>query len=478
MAGGYFDNDTIAAIATSLAGDAGVGVIRLSGPQSLRCAQALSQGFEKPEPRFLHRIEIKENGTTLDDGLGVYFPRGQSFTGEEVVELQLHGGRFLLQKILNLLIGVGGCRLALPGEFSFRAVRNGKMSLAAAEGVRQVIEAKSQFEVDLARKNLSAQRTKEFKELAARILNLLAQTELSIDFIDQDVEVISEEKLKEELKQLAQVAELLLRKCKLAQRIAHGLNVALVGAPNAGKSTVFNALLAEDRAIVSPEAGTTRDVITEEFLLGPYRVRLADTAGIREQAGSIEKEGIERAIEAIDAADLVLFVIDAAAPLAELEATVSERLRLFGAPAVRQKTVVLLNKWDLVSAGDAPQNKEQEIKQRLAKLMAWQGQVLTLGAAKGLGIDTVLESMQAKLDTTFGPAKESFLPTEFQLQMLLKCRDSLNEATELVEKTKLSHPEILSGALHAAARALSDVVGETTPDTVLVKIFTEFCIGK
>lgn len=477
MGGNYFANDTIAAVATSLAGDAGVGVIRLSGPLSLKCAQAVCVGFEKPEPRFLHRIEIKERQAILDDGLGVHFPKGQSFTGEEVVELQLHGGRFLLQKILGLLIRSGDCRLALPGEFSFRAVRNGKMTLAAAEGVKQIIEAKSQFEVDLARKNLSAQRTKDVSELGSKILNLLAQTELSIDFIDQDVEVISEQALLVELKALQNKTDELLKKCMLAQRIAHGLKVTLVGAPNAGKSTVFNALLAEDRAIVSPEAGTTRDVITEEFLLGPYRVRLADTAGIREDVGAIEREGIERAIEALNLADLVLFVVDASQSLQKIEKNISERLPLFSPSGIQKKTLVLLNKWDLVRSQEASE-KQSAIFQILSKFSISDKVPLMLGAASGLGVSEVLSEMRVTLDGAFGLGKDAFLPTEFQIQMFLKCSASLQEACELVQKTGLSHPELLSVQLHGATRALSDVVGETTPDTVLVKIFTEFCIGK
>lgn len=467
MAGNYFASDTIAAVATSLAGDGGVGVIRLSGPDALGASQELCRGLEKPEPRYLHRVEVVQpaTGEVLDDGLAVYFPEGHSFTGEDVVELQLHGGRFLLQSILQVAIGTGRCRLALPGEFSFRAVRNGKLSLAGASAVGQIVQARSMFEVQAARRSLSKSRLKDFDEIAGKLRNLIAQMELSIDFIDQDVEVISQKQLQSEVDALAGRIETLLEQMRAAQRIAKGLSVTLMGSPNAGKSTLFNALLSEERAIVSPEAGTTRDVITEEIRLDPYYLRLADTAGLRATESNIEREGVSRAKGLVEESDLVLLVIDTAAGERQVLSELEKGLRAAAAP------VVVLNKWDTI-----------DVAMRSTVLSAvrqkYEGQIVTLSAASGEGVESLLKAVKSSLDAKVGVGVHSFLPTEFQLQMLLECQKSLGQVAELVRATGLTNPELVSSALRSAVKALSDLVGETTPDTVLAKIFSEFCIGK
>ncbi|MBI3556892.1 MAG: tRNA uridine-5-carboxymethylaminomethyl(34) synthesis GTPase MnmE [Deltaproteobacteria bacterium] len=409
----------------------------------------------------MQRIEIiePEKNGILDDGLAVFFSQGQSYTGEEVVELQLHGGRFLLQRVLQLLISTEKCRMALPGEFSFRAVRNGKLSLAGAEAVGQLISAQSLFEVQAARRNLGKSRCQEFEALAAKLRHLLAQSELSIDFIDQDVEIISLQAMKDEISGLATAMERLLTQMRAAQRIARGLSVTLVGAPNAGKSTLFNALLAEDRAIVSPEAGTTRDIITEELRLGPYFIRLADTAGLRTGIGDIEKEGISRARDLAADSDAVILVVDGTRPLEPV------------ARSLRQNIIVALNKCDLLS----PAMSDEYVK--IAGISS-EATVIPVSAARGVGIDALMNAIRAMLDAQFGSGIESFLPTEFQLQMLVASRGSLAQVEQLLNTVGLAQPELISAALGTSVRALSDLVGETTPDTVLAKIFSEFCIGK
>ncbi|MBI2605573.1 MAG: tRNA uridine-5-carboxymethylaminomethyl(34) synthesis GTPase MnmE [Deltaproteobacteria bacterium] len=466
MAGDYFSNDTIAAIATSLAGDGGIGVIRLSGPRALECAQRLSRNFENPEPRYLHRIEIAdpETGKTMDDGLAAYFPEGHSYTGEESVELQLHGGRFLLQSALNAAIRTGHCRLALPGEFSFRAVRNGKFTLSAAQSVQQLIGARSRFEVEAARANFAKKRVEYIDGLAARIRSLLARTELAIDFSDQDVEVVSEQGAKSEVAELLRDTEALLARLEAAQRIARGIQITIAGRPNAGKSTLFNAILSEERAIVSAEAGTTRDVITEDFALGRYRVRLADTAGIRDAGGTIEREGVARARKLLAGSDLVVLLLDANLSYEELVREIYEDR------ALRAKTVVALNKSDLAPAAAARIRARLRLEKNI--------EAIAISALSHDGIGSLLETLRKTLDRGFGLGADAFLPTEFQLQMLIFCRDSLADAEALLARGGHSNPELLSASLRSAARALSDLCGDTTPDAVLAKIFSEFCIGK
>ncbi|MBI3542706.1 MAG: 50S ribosome-binding GTPase [Deltaproteobacteria bacterium] len=277
--------------------------------------------------------------------------------------------------------------------------------------------------------------------------------------------MISSENLREELSSILEKTELLLHRMRAAQRIARGLSVALIGAPNAGKSTLFNALLAEDRAIVSPEAGTTRDVITEEIKLGPYYVRLADTAGLRLASGGIEQEGISRARELAEGAEVAIVVVDAAQPEEAI------RRQLAELPQLECATVLALNKWELVD----------ETK-RAALLLAFDGWhgggVVGLSAARGTGTDRLLTTLRSALDARVGVGVDALLPTEFQLQMLLASRSAIVQTLDLVKATGLSQPELISAGLGSAVRALSDLVGETTPDTVLAKIFSEFCIGK
>lgn len=448
----YFSDDTIIAVATSMASDAGVGIIRVSGPQAQLVAQALCPEFKAEPSRYLHRVEVQDSATKeiLDDGLSVYFPKGSSFTGEEVVELQLHGGRHVLRTILQKAIATGLCRMALPGEFSFRAVRNGKLSLREASALQQTIVARSDFEAKVARKQLSKKRDCEIQNIGAEIRELLAKMELSIDFSDQDVEVLSKADLEDALRGLLHKAENLLQALECAKRLAQGLQVVLLGAPNAGKSTLFNAMLAEERAIVSAEAGTTRDVITEDLLIGPYRLRLADTAGVRSTNGFIESEGIEKAKKHAEDADVVLHIIDSLNPE---KVALPER---FADGAVH---LTVFTKSDLATVKEDPSS-------------------VSVSAKTGQGIPELLSVIRQQLDTNYSKAFSAFLPTEFQWNKIQECRKNLMECQHLVEFKGLNSPELVSASLRSAAKALSDMIGETTPDTVLTQIFSEFCIGK
>jgi len=452
----YFSSDTIAAIATCTLGDAGIGVLRFSGPQAFNAAQNLCPKLKNIKPRYLHRVFVNhpETKEVLDDGLAVYFTQGESFTGEEVIELQLHGGRFLLQKILQLAITTGLCRLALPGEFSFRAVQNGKMSLQEVQSIKQLIDAQSFFEVQSARKRLSKKAYANFLEIKEALQSLLAQVELSIDFVDQDVEVISQAKMQEEIKKLLNTINKELAQMKAAQKIAQGLRVILVGEPNVGKSTLFNAILSQDRALVSEEPGTTRDVITESISIGPYRVELADTAGIRVGTGKIEKQGIQKTRDLLEKADVVIWVLN-----------LNSAESVFQKSKTRQDLVVI-NKWDLVELGGLP-------NVAAAKVGA-----IPVSALKGEGILELLHAIQRDLDSRVGLGLNSFLPTELQFQAFSECQVSLMQIQDVLKSQGLSSPEILSTLFRTALNAISFFVGETTPDDVLTKIFSEFCIGK
>ncbi|MGE4232134.1 MAG: tRNA uridine-5-carboxymethylaminomethyl(34) synthesis GTPase MnmE [Bacteriovoracia bacterium] len=462
----YFNNDTICAVATSLASDAGVGIIRLSGSQALFCAQQLTKGFENPEPRYLHRIEIQDKGIILDDGLAVFFDGKNSFTGEPIVELQLHGGRYLLQKILGLILEKTSARLALPGEFSFRAVKNNKLSLGEALALNRLIHAQSDFEVTSARRKFSSNQKEFYISLAKRIRDLLAKTELSIDFSDQDVEVISASEMKEVLENLLIEAKEQVKKVKLSKRVAKGFTIVLAGEPNAGKSTLFNAILSEDRAIVSEIAGTTRDIITEDFNLGPYRINLADTAGFRETQGVIESDGIARARSLLNDAEVILFVLDSTKKDIDLRAEIEN----LGLQRFIKKLVIVSNKSDIVRSEHLDLIRKQASELQI--------QNYSVSATKALGVAMLLKGICNELDKRYQLSFDVFLHSETQEKILAQAVEKLEEAFFEVSQRGVSSPEILSSCLFTAAHALSVVAGETTPDSVLTQIFNEFCIGK
>ncbi len=453
-----------------MAGDGGVGIIRLSGDKSLQLAKEIVEGLDRPTPRYLHRVVVKDNeGHDIDDGLGVFFEAGASFTGEEVVELQLHGGRFTLRKVLRFLMAAGA-RLALPGEFTFRAVRNGKMNLNQAQALNQFIHAKSQYEAWSARKSLSANRVEVFELIAEKMRRLLALLELSIDFIDQDVEVLSPQSFEQTLLECENSLAGIYKQVSLSKKIALGLSVAFYGKPNAGKSTLFNGLLSEDRAIVSEEPGTTRDVITEELELGPYRVRLGDTAGIREGAATLEEKGIHKTRRLVTEADLKILLIDSSSATVEQTQESYRELRIEAKP-----DVLVLTKLDLLDA--------LKIEKLRNAFSSENVRLALVSGTSGEGLSELLNTMQQALDEKFGLGLEIPLPTELQLTMLEQCASEVQKAKEVFKvgsagQASLRDPEILAAILRRAVNALSQIVGETSADDILIKIFSEFCIGK
>lgn len=460
---GYLSQDTIAAIATAVGG--AISVIRLSGPDSFRALAALAPQARaaEAEPRKLYRARLTDSGGEIDDALFVRFVSPESFTGEDVVELHLHGGAFVASRAMEALERLG-IRQALPGEFSFRAVRNGKMTLSQASAVADLIAASNENAVSLALEKMSGSQNQLVSGLASGIRKLAALGEVGIDFADQDVDEVSLGKLKNQLDPIVSMLERLQSGYDRGSRIQDGVGVAFIGLPNAGKSSFFNALLGEERSIVSSVPGTTRDVVRERLTLRGNRssvtLRLEDTAGLRSAENEVEKIGILRSQKAAREADVILLLVDASAPTA---LALDEWKRL-GSPA--SKTVGILTKSDLLDA-----LRLAEIRETCQSfgLPHW----VVTSAITGDGISEAVQTITNFCEKWVHRDRGEVLLTRLdQLRAVKGALEHLERARHAAEI------DLFASDLRQALHALGPLIGETLPDDILGQIFSEFCIGK
>ncbi len=460
----YLRTGTIAALSSAAGG--ALGIIRLSGPRSMEIVSALSQGSWKPQgPRTLSRLRISD-GAVLDEGLAVYFPQGASFTGEECVELQLHGGRYTLGRVLEACFARGALP-ALAGEFSFRALRNGKLSLTQAEAVSELIRASTASAAGLALDKLSGAQNKQIASLSQELKTLCALSELGIDFSDQDVEEVSLPALKRRAQAVFATLSELARSFERGEKIQSGVKTALLGLPNAGKSSFFNALLGQERSIVTEIAGTTRDVVREQLALrsGNHDVllSLSDTAGLRPQGQAasdrIEALGIERSRLAALEADLLIFVVD---PYA-IPAALSLWAEL--APGAKP-TLAVLSKADLLSSA-----QQKDALQALSD--AGFTHICAASSLDGGGLSTATDQIVSLCLHWVARA-----PGE----ILLTRQDHLRAVQTAMEHLLRAHgaqaEDLFAADIRQALQSLDVLLGETLADDILGQIFSDFCIGK
>lgn len=471
---GYLAEDTIAAIATALGGP--ISLIRISGPRAFDALELLSRIQESSRapvaPRYLSRVQLKEpNGKPLDDALAVRFVRPESFTGEDVVELHLHGSPYIAPRILEIL-AQNGVRQALPGEFSFRAVRNGKLTLNQAQAVADLIAAANDSAVSLALEKMSGSQNRLLHQLAESLRTLAAHGELGIDFADQDVEEISLPRLKQRLEPITHTLIQLRDSYDRGSRIQEGIKVAFLGLPNAGKSSFFNAILGEDRSIVSEIPGTTRDVVTEKITLRGrdqmVTLRLEDTAGLRTSHDRIERMGIERSRKSASQSDLVLFLIDATTLIATGIAESLTQWDPIGRPG--SKSIGILTKADLLSS-----TQRAELASRIPEFESSFGIAhwATVSSQTGEGITEAIEKITAYCSRWTSRSEGEILLTRVdQLDAISSALDSLKRAREA------SGLDLFAADIRQALHALARLIGETPPDDILGQIFSQFCIGK
>jgi tRNA modification GTPase len=311
----FSPDDTIAAIATP-AGHGGIGIVRLSGPDACRITRALTRSATLLEPRRATfgrvRVDTDDGGRAIDHVVCTFFPGPRSYTGEDVVEISAHGNPIVLTRILAEATREGA-RLARPGEFTLRAYLSGRMDLVQAEAVADLVNAVTPAQARVAFDQLEGTLTAAVREIQRTILDLLVRLEASLDFPDEDYHFVEREDVRRGLEAAVAAIECLLARARAGRLIREGAHVVIAGRPNVGKSSLFNALLGVERAIVTPLAGTTRDLLTEPCDVGGVPVTFVDTAGLRERADVIEREGIQRAEQALAVADLCLLVVDRSA---------------------------------------------------------------------------------------------------------------------------------------------------------------------
>jgi tRNA modification GTPase len=440
--------DTIAAIATA-SGAGGVGVVRISGARAREIAEAICT--KTLTPRHAHYARFRDDrGETLDDGIALYFKAPASYTGEDVVELQAHGSPAVLRQLLDRCC-VLGARMARPGEFSERAFLNGKLDLAQAEAVADLIAAGDARAARAARRSLDGVFSRRVDALAAALLRLRVHVEAAIDFADEPLDTLGGEALRRGLMQAADDLDALLREAERGQKLRDGLHAVIVGPPNAGKSSLLNALAGSERAIVSDIAGTTRDLLRETVHVDGVELTLVDTAGLRAGGDSIEREGMRRAESELTRADLAIVVLDAR-EVAAGRAAVADAIA--GVP----QRLWVLNKADLLA--EPPPAEEDAV---------W------VSARTGGG----LESLHARLRALAGGAGDgadgAFSARARQVDALRRAAQELAAARQQLDADML---ELTAEALRAAHDSLGEITGRVAPDALLGHIFSSFCIGK
>ncbi|NLN07814.1 MAG: tRNA uridine-5-carboxymethylaminomethyl(34) synthesis GTPase MnmE [Firmicutes bacterium] len=458
--------DTIAAISTP-PGEGGIGIVRLSGPAAFAIGKKVfifAGKIKEPQSHRLyygHVIDPK-SGVHIDEALIAFMRAPRTYTREDVVEINCHGGIMPLAKTLEAVLACGA-RLAEPGEFTQRAFLNGRIDLAQAEAVIQIIRAKSETAMKLSLKQLQGQLSQEVKDLRRRLLALLAHVEASIDFPEHhDVEEVARAEILEQTKYCLEQTAKLLATATQGRILREGLKTAIIGLPNVGKSSLLNALLREQRAIVTAIPGTTRDVLEESINLGGILLTVIDTAGIRATEDEVERLGVERSREALAEADLVLFVLDSSCGFREEERKLLE--------AVGEKPcIIVANKTDLLA------DKDAALQAIVAK--AAPRPVVPMSLLAGEGLDLLEKNI---IDTVFAgavTAGEGAMVTSVRHKNALERAKAALE--ELLAATEAGmEVDLLAIDLTCALEALGEITGENVSSDLLQQIFSTFCIGK
>lgn len=460
------NGDTIAALATA-PGKGGVAIIRLSGPKACQISKKITE--KKLKARYAHygnfyqqpkNQDINKN-TVIDQGIALYFPAPHSFTGEDVVELQGHGGPIIMDCLLREVLLLGA-RLARPGEFSERAFLNNKIDLAQAEAIADLIDSASEQAARNALRSLQGEFSRKIYSLNEEIIALRIYVEAAIDFPEEEIDFLNDGKVLNSLKKIQTTLSDIFKQARQGSLIREGMSVVIAGRPNAGKSSLLNALSGKDSAIVTSIEGTTRDVLREQIQVDGMPLHIIDTAGLRESPDEVEQEGIRRAWQEIEQADRILLVIDSSDKLAK---NATELWPLGSGSLVNKKnTTLVLNKCDLSNLNPGMQNE-----------LIDQHPVIALSAKQGLAIDDLRQHLktcmgyQSSVEGGFSARRRHLRALE-QAENYLKCGlDQLQQA---------GAGELLAEDLRLCQQSLGEITGDFSADDLLGKIFSSFCVGK
>ena len=451
--------DSIVALSTP-PGRSGIGVIRLSGPRSLELLRAVTceEDFS-PEPNrvYLKTIQDAGSGKPLDHALVTYFKSPHSFTGEDVVELSCHGSPPLLLHVIDALL-LAGARAADPGEFTLRALSNGRINLSQAEAVRDLIDAQTLAAVQQAARQLGGELSLRLRPIKEALLDLIVPLESALEFVEDDLPADVTSNVIYKLEELIGRLDDLSRTFRSGRLLKDGLKVALAGRPNVGKSSVFNSLLARERAIVTDIPGTTRDSLSEFINIDGVPVLLTDTAGMRTSTDRIEKLGIERAQQAIIDADLILVVIDGSQQITRED-------REILAKAKQSRYLIVLNKSDLESFSFGHITASQNDLSLIA-----------ISAKTGQGLDILRRAIIEPFKSNNIHENDFLITNARHYDLLRRAADSLQITNKLLKQR--SSEELSLMGLYGALSFLDEITGETTPEDILSQIFSTFCIGK
>lgn len=448
-------DETIAALATPV-GTAALAVVRISGPDTLRLAGELWPG-SPPAPRRARHADYRDiRGELVDDVVFTLFQAPQSYTGEDALEISCHGNPFIAHRLLEDLFA-RGCRPAAPGEFTQRAFLNGRLDLSQAEAVMDLIHARSDRALTAANRQLRGALGRRMNSLVDALLGVLARIEAYIDFPEEDLPAEDRGWVGRELQRLTGETDRLIATGRYGELLRDGIKTVIVGPPNVGKSSLLNRLVGHERALVSPEPGTTRDFLEERIVVGPHCLRIVDTAGLNASPAPLEKLGMAKTLERAAEADLFLVVIDAAAPASVAPVEIAARLRATNAIAV-------LNKVDLVGAPTFP---------------AWTTALpqVAISAATGLGLEELMATIVRLADAFQTEAGEDAVAVSARhAHALTEARSSL--ASALSKLTQNEPIELLASDLRAVLAAYGEITGKVDNERMLDQLFATFCIGK
>lgn len=456
-------NDTIAGIATAL-GEGGVGIIRVSGQRAVHIVDSIFRGKQKLSTVASHTVTyghvVDKDDHMIDEVLVPVFHKPRSYTMEDVVEIHCHGGIMPVRKVLEAVLDAGA-RLAEPGEFTKRAFINGRIDLSQAEAIMDLIRAKTDLSMQAAMSQINGSISKQVRDMRQSLLELIAHIEVTIDYPEHDVEEVTREQVLTTSQDVLNSVEQLLSNSEQGKILREGISAAIIGRPNVGKSSLLNALLHENRAIVTDIPGTTRDLLEEYINVRGIAVRIMDTAGIRTTEDVVEQIGVERSRKALEEADLVLLMLNTAESLSEYDKELMQAI-------AGKKAIILLNKMDLASAFSV---------EVLQQYIAYPIPIISISALHEQGIELLYNEIERLfINESFRNSDFSFVTNQRHIALLKSAKASIGDAIAGAENDLPI--DIVAIDIRNSWETLGEILGESLGEGIIDQLFSQFCLGK